>query len=211
MVLKHYGLVIIMKNAILLAAALTMMLMIFSSASTYAQPTTVNIYAWTDKSFYDPGENGKLTIVVRNDRADVDLILYNITVEYPWFAYTGEKWEGNDTIIIGETLLKNGGVKIYSRPFNVPSDGRAAISMYGAQIYITVNVDKPPYHYSRQVPIYIRSVAQPMAISDWDKMLTLLTIQVALVIVCTIILAATIFLSVRRPRVVFEEALEKTG
>lgn len=198
-----------MKKSILLVFMITTaMLMLFPSALTYAQQATVNIYAWTDKASYDPGDIGKLTIVIRNDRKDVDLILYNITIEYPWFAYTGEKWEGNDTIIVGETLLKNGGVKTYSRAFTVPEGGRAMLPIYGAQISIVVHVDKSPYQYSHQVPIYVKSVSYPMAIDGWGKMITLLTIQVVLVIVCTIILAVTIFLSTRGPKMVLGEELE---
>jgi len=199
-----------MRKVILFAATL-MLLTVLSSASIHAQQVqqTVNIFAWTDKTSYKPGESGKLTIVIRNDRTDVDLILYNITIRYPWFTFTGDKWEGNDTITIGETLLKNGGVKTYSRTFTIPSDGRVASQMYGSQIIIVANVDKSPYSYTSYVPIYIKSVSYPMAIEDWDKMVTLLTVQVVLTIACTIILAATIFLSARRPKVVLEDESEK--
>lgn len=201
-----------MRKPILFAiTTVTLVLTLLSFTSAYAQvQPTVNIYAWTDKPSYKPGESGKLTIVVRNDRKDVDLILYNITIRYPWFAFTGEKWEGNDTITIGETLLKNGGVKTYSRTFTIPSDGRVASYIYGSQASIMANVDKSPYSYTSSVPIYIRSVSYPMAIEDWDKMVILLTVQVVLTIVCTIILAATIFLSARRPKVVLEGEPEKT-
>lgn len=201
------------KEYLLIIIAIAAMVSMSSPTLTYAQPPErVNIYAWTDKASYDPGESGKLTIVIRNDRADVDLILYNITIEYPWFAYNGERWEGNDTIIIGETLLKNGGVKTYTRSFTVPTDGRIAQATYGAQIVVTANVDKAPYSYTSRTTIYIRGIAYPMAIQEWDKMITLLTIQAVLLIVCTIIIAAIIFLSSRRPRAIWveEEVKEKS-
>lgn len=139
------------KNKYLLVAlAVTTLFAIVSPTLTYAEPpTTVNIYAWTDKTGYNPGESGKLTIVIRNDRTDQDLILYNITVTYPWFAYTGEKWEGNDTITINEAFQKNGGTKTFTRDFTVPSDGRSAAPYYApAQISISVTVDKVPYQYT---------------------------------------------------------------
>lgn len=206
-----------MKKPILFAITkMTLILTALSFASAYAQQVqpTVNIYAWTDKTSYEPGESGKLTIIIRNDRKDVDLILYNITIRYPWFAYTGEKWEGNDTITVGETLFKNGGVKTYSRSFTVPSDGRIIVSQTSiinvSQILIRVNVDKSPYHYDDYASIYIKSISYSMSIDDLDKMVTLLTVQVVLTVVCTIILAATIFLSMRRPKVVLGEELEKT-
>jgi len=201
-----------MKKAEYLLTVIVVAAMVSMSlpAFTYAQPPErVNIYAWTDKASYDPGESGTLTIVIRNDRKDVDLILYNITIEYPWFAYNGEKWEGNDTIIIGETLLRSGGVKTYTKTFTVPTDGRIASATNGGKIEIKANVDKAPYSYTGETTIYIRGVAYPMSIQEWDKMITLLTIQAVLMIVCTIIIAAIIFLSTRRSRAFWVEEEEK--
>ncbi len=183
----------------------------FLPAITYAQlPAQVNIYAWTDKTNYDPGESGKLTIVIRNDRTDVDLILYNITIKYPWFSYNGQKWEGNDTITVGETLMKNGGAKTFTRSFTVPTDGRAAFAAWnGASIVITARVNEEPYSYIGYATIYVRGLAYPMSIQEWDKIITLLTVQTVLLIVCTIIIAATIFLSTRKPKAVWVEEEEK--
>jgi len=201
-----------MKKAEYLLMVIVVAVMVSTSlqAFSYAQPPErVNIYAWTDKASYDPGESGTLTIVIRNDRKDADLILYNITIKYPWFAYNGEKWEGNDTIIIGETLLKSGGVKTYTRTFTVPTDGRIASATYGASIEIKAYVDKAPYSYTNRTTIYVRGIAYPMAVQEWDKMITLLTIQAVLMIVCTIIIAAIIFFSTRRPRAIWVEEEEK--
>jgi hypothetical protein len=44
-----------------------------------------------------------------------------------------------------------------------------------------------------------------MSLEDMDKIITLFTIQAVLLIICTIIIAATIFLSVRRPRVTWKK------
>jgi len=207
-----------MKKAkcLLMIFVIAAMVSMSMSAFTYAQPQPpeqqVNIYAWTDKVDYDPGESGKLTIVIRNNRTDVDgnLILYNITIRYPWFSYNGEKWEGNDTIIINDTLMKNE-AKTYTRTFTVPTDGRiaSAFATYGAQIVITAKVDKAPYSYTSRTSIYVRGIAYPMTIQEWDKMITLLTIQAVLMIVCTIIIAAIIFLSTRRSRAFWVEEEEK--
>jgi hypothetical protein len=193
---------------LLIALVAATLLAILSPTLTYAQPpATVNIYAWTDKASYDPGEKGKLTIVIRNDRTDKDLILYNITITYPWFTYTGEQWEGNDTITINEALPKNGGTKTFTREFTIPSDGRVITSYYtSAQISIVVYVNEAPYQYSPTKPplIYIKSTPLYMSLEDGDKLVTLFTVQVVLLIVCTIIIAATIFLSARRPQVTWK-------
>jgi len=194
---------------LLIALAAVTLLAILSPTLTYAQPpATVNIYTWTDKTNYDPGESGKLTIVIRNDRTDEDLILYNITITYPWFAYTGEEWEGNDTITVSPpaTIQKNGGSITYTRDFIVPSDGRAMSSMYysPSQTSIVISVDKTPYQYTKSAYIYIKSMPLYMSLEGGDKLVTLFTIQVVLLIVCTIIIAATIFLSARRPQVTWK-------
>ncbi|MEM2995263.1 MAG: hypothetical protein QXI91_04525 [Candidatus Bathyarchaeia archaeon] len=196
------------KYLLITLVAVTL-LTILSPTLTYAQPpATVNIYTWTDKTSYDLGEKGKLTIVIRNDRTDEDLILYNITIMYPWFAYTGEAWEGNDTIIVNEAIPKNGGIKTFTREFTVPSDGRVVTSYVTSllPISIVIAVDKSPYQYSPSRPpyIYVKSVPLYMSLEDGDKLVTLLTVQVVLLIVCTIIIAATIFLSARRPQVMWK-------
>lgn len=199
------------KKHLALLLSIAVALLIASTSATYAQPpsATVNIYAWTDKTYYNPGESGKLTVVIRNDRTDQDLILYNVTVVFPWFVYTGDKWEGNITVILSrlEPLQKNGGVSKHVIDFTVPSDGRASFSAYyfQAEIYIEVAVDKAPYRYDEDVPIYIKSAPLYMSLEDADKLITLFTVQVILVIVCTIIIAAAIFLSMRRPKAVWVE------
>ena len=198
-----------MKNLAMMITAMAMST-IFLTSLAYAQipATTVNIYAWTDKTYYNPGEKGVLKIVVRNDRTDQDLIIKNITITYPWFGYTGDKWEGNDTIKVDPppVITKNGGTYTKSVDFNIPTDGRVTTSIYGApHIGIRVTVDESPYYYPTtgdyQVPIYIKSTPIYASFEDMDRIVTLFTIQVVLVIVCTIIIAATIFLSVRRPQV----------
>jgi len=168
------------------------------------------MYAWTDKPGYDLGEKSVLHIVIRNDRTDEDLILQNMTIKYPWFVFTGEKWDGNDTIKPSPpfVLQKNGGnVYTINREFTVPSDGRAMSGIYGgtSQIEIETAVDKPPYRYSKSVAIYVKSVPVFMSIENADKIVTLFTIQVVLLIVCTIIIAATIFLSARRPQAMWRK------
>ena len=196
------------KRYLLILSAVAVLLTIFSPTLVSAQPpATVNVYAWTDKTSYDPGEKGTLKIVICNDRTDQDLILYNITIMYPWFAYTGEKWEGNDTITISPpvTIQKNGGSATYTRDFTVPSDGRAITPYYTpAQISIVISVDKAPYQYTKYPSIYIKSTPLYMSLEDEDKVITLFTIQVVLLIVCTVIIAATIFLSARRPQVTWK-------
>jgi len=196
-----------MKYLAIMITTMTISAMFLTSLASAQVSPTVNVYAWTDKTYYDPGEKGVLKIVIRNDRTDEDLILQNITITYPWFAYTGEKWEGNDTITATPppVITKKGGIYTKSVEFTIPTDGRAT----SGDIKIVVAVDKPPYYYPTghpgyyPVPLYVKSTPFYMSFEDMDKILTLFTVQVVLIIVCTIIIAATIFLSARRPRVMW--------
>lgn len=188
---------------ILAAIAVAAMFLI---APDWAQPSpTMNIYAWTDKPSYDLGANGVLTIVIRNDRTDQDLILENITIEYPWFAYVGNKWDGNDTVKPSPpfVLSKSAG-NVYKTTvgFTVPTDGRVTggTSLSSPQIAVVVSVDKSPYEYTSNPSIYVKAVPLYMAFQDMDKIVMLFTLLVVLAIVCTIIIAATIFISKRRPK-----------
>jgi len=201
--------------AFMITAMAVSALLLSSSAHAQVPAATVNIYAWTDKPYYNPGDKGVLKIVIRNDRTDTDLILQNITIEYPWFGYMGDRWEGNTTITPSSIVLsKNGGTYSTTTEFTVPTDGRAATLSTGSTIDIRVAVDKQPYYYPvfgpYTVTLYVRSVPTYTLPEGMDKIVTLFTIQTVLIIVCTIIIAATIFLSARRPQAMLK-AEEKTG
>ncbi len=197
-----------MKNLAILIAVMAISIM-FLTSLVYAQvPNTVNVYAWTEKTHYNPGEKGVLHIVIRNDRTDEDLILKNISITFPWFAYTGEDWEGNVTMTeLDHVMAKKGGVYTHEMEFSIPRDGRILSSMYGspAEIQLLMIVDKWPYQYSSSVPIYVKSTPYYMSLEDMENIVTLFTVQTVLIIVCTIIIAATIFLSARRPTVRWRE------
>jgi hypothetical protein len=195
------------KNLATILTVITL-LTIFLASSAYAQivPSDVNIYSWTDKSNYNLGETGMLHIVIRNDKTDEDLILKNISIVFPWFAYTGEKWEGNITITnLDKAIVKKGGVYTHDQEFSIPRDGRVA-STIGGTPTINLRIEFSNRLYTRSVPLYIKSTPMFMSLEDQDKIVTLFTVTVVLIIVCTIILAATMFLSARRPSVKWREA-----
>ena len=157
-------------------------------------------FVWSDKSAYTPGESGTLYITFHNPRNEDKISIYNITITFElWFTYTAGKWEGNYTLEIntvydpGETLEKQ-------IEFTVPTDGRAKST------WVTVHVDA-----DRKIPdtdYYVEVITTPKYM---EQIITLFTIQVVLLIVCTIIIAATIFLSARRPRITWkaEEKVEQ--
>ena len=160
-----------------------------------AQPETVTV--WTDKSEYAPGQTGTLHIVFYNDQGET-VTIDNITISFEsWKAYKSDQWEGNQTIEVNEAFIA-GKLLQNDVSFTVPTDGRAVLTTVTVTVYSDAVIpDKHCEIFVSQTPLY------------WEQIITLLTILVVLLIVCTIIIAATIFLSARRPQVTWKPT-EKT-
>jgi len=197
------------RRKIVAAFLMFTVLCLFQSSLSNAQvEQTVNFYAWTDKPYYSPGEKGTLFLVVRNDRTDVDLKIERIEIYYPWFSFTQNGWEGNSTKEPNFMIKIRGENPYFGHDnFAVPSDGRAVSGAIKVKIY----VDKTPFQYPEalnqyyEIPVNVAANPQYTQIKGLDKIETLLTIQAILTIVCTVIIASTIFLSVRRPQIVWEK------
>ena len=164
----------------------------------------VKVYGYTDKFQYMPGETVTLKLWVYNHGPD-EIVLKNVTIYCPWYAPV---WGGNFTEKNIDAVLSAG--KNWSKPtpwtFTVPTDGRAV----GGNIRVegVYTIGTIVYKFSENIPLEVVTPSY-RSLENMDKLLTLVTIQAVLVIVCTIILAATIFLSVRRPKVVLEEEMGK--
>jgi len=159
------------------------------------QPVT----AWTDKPKYAPGEKGTLYIAFYNER-DVAVEIKNLTIIYAaWNAYINGAWMGNATRTVS-VPLSSGAVHVFSDiTFTVPTDGRAV----STDVDIKIGTDRGYKSGSSYINV-------PDTPKYMEQIITLFTIQVVLLIVCTIIIAATIFLSVRRPQVTWKkEAAEE--
>jgi len=155
------------------------------------QPQTVTV--WTDRSVYAPGQTGTLHVVFYNNKGQT-VTIDEITITFEsWKAYISDQWEGNQTIevkkaFVADEVLQN------DITFTVPTDGRAVPTTVTVSISChPVSIpDKELDIYVSQTPLY------------WEQTITLLTILIVLLIVCTIIVAATIFLSARRPQVTWK-------
>jgi hypothetical protein len=160
-------------------AALTILLEILSMLwinPISAQPT-IEIWAYTDRAHYRHGDTGTLYITVRN-KGPGDIILKNITVEFPWYGWYHEEWQGNATITV-DKALNEGAFETYSLQFNVPSESRsqwmpmeeAKIVVkyaFGAKIFdpgstIPINIATPVYD-ENIAPIYYLSVILTIAV-----------------------------------------------
>jgi hypothetical protein len=157
-----------------------------------AQPETVTV--WTDKSEYTAGETGTLHIVFYNNMGKT-VTIENITITFEsWKAYKSDQWEGNQTIEVKEAFVA-GKILQNDVSFTVPTDGRAVFTFARVKIYADAFIPDTVHEiYVSQTPPYM------------EQIVTLLTVLVVLLIVCTIIIAATIFLSARRPQVMWRPA-----
>ena len=156
---------------------------------------------WSDRPEYSPGETGKLYIAYNNIR-DIPVTIKKITVVFTeWWAYdkTNNLWMGNLTYVPpeNEKTISERTVRIFEIGFTVPSDGRARDTKVEIKVYTHLPVSDEP---SKDPTI---SVAEP--IFYMEQIVTLFTVQVVLIIVCSIIIAATIFLSARRPQVMWRK------
>jgi len=162
-----------------------------------AQPKTVTV--WTDQSEYSPGETGTLYIVFYNDE-DSAVTIEKITIVFDeWRAYRNENWEGNQTLEINQAIISKGAYE-KETTFTVPTNGRAK----STEVDITIKTTELGNIYE---DLWVTVTETPKYM---EQVVTLFTIQVVLLIVCTIIIAATIFLSARRPQVTWKPT-EKAG
>ena len=153
--------------------------------------------AWTDRPEYGPGESGTLSFTFLNLMGRT-IAIKKITILFThWQAYKNGQWEGNQTIEVNSALVVD---QLYqnSTKFTVPTDGRATTTW----LEITIQTDEfgdLTYRYP-DTPI-IPVILTPRYM---EQIVTLLTIQEVLIIVCTIIIAATVFLSSRKPKPVWK-------
>lgn len=193
-----------MEKKVLLPLIL-MVLAVLTLTSTRPAECIANVraYGYTDKPQYMAGETLTLKLWVYNHGPD-EVVLKNVTIYFPWYAPV---WGGNYTEKNIDAVLSVGKNWSMTKTFTVPTDGRAISGNIEVKVMYTIGTTG--YECKSYIPL---EVIKPSyrSLENMDKLLTLVTVQAVLVIVCTIILAATIFLSVRRPKVVLEEALEKT-
>lgn len=158
-----------------------------------------SITAWTDKSPYNPGDSGKLYIALHNPQESaITITRVEVTFE-AWRAFTNGVWEGNETIEVNEAL-KSGEIYLIETDFTVPTDGRAITTPVEIMVY-TKEAGVLTLHCGEEFYIQVSEVPP----NYMTQIVSLLTIQAVLMIVCTVIIAATIFLSARRPKMAWRE------
>lgn len=188
-------------------------LSIFLSVVSAIELNDVVISAYVDKPQYMPGEDGRLYINILNYK-DKPVEIENITILYSWFGYVDNKWVGNETIIPAsdeKALTKDGGKLIKQVAFTVPNDGRilSGDGPGACEAQITVYFDDESFFES--IPINVAYPQWHVSLQDMDKLMSLVTVQIVLTIVCTVILAAAIFLSRRKAPATWKKEEPKTA
>ena len=193
------------KNLILTLSLICASLVLLAPLAQ-AQWSSPRIIAWTDKPEYSAGQTGKLYITYNNSRDDPPrpVTIRNITIAFEeWQAYINNEWVGTLTYTPNENekTVTEHTARTFEVSFTVPSDGRAKTT----NVNITVFTNKG----SENNDLYeIQVVKTPVYM---DQIVTIFTIQVVLLIICTIIIAATIFLSARRPQITWRREEVKEG
>jgi hypothetical protein len=181
-----------MNKKILILSLACIAFALFAPLVKAEGPTSI-LTAWTDQPQYSPGQSGTLYITYNNNRAS-PVTIHNITIVFEgWWAYTSAGWVGNLTYVPtdAEKTITEHTVHTFQVSFTVPSDGRAISTL--ADVTVNTNLASADYLLPRPS---IEVVTTPVYMT---QITTLFTIQVVLLIICTIIIAAAIFLSGRRP------------
>lgn len=183
-----------MNKKVLVLGLIALSMILFAPLVSAQEPETITV--WTDKPEYAPGERGTIHVAFYNDRGIALTIEKVIIVFNGWRAYINGQWEGNQTVEVNKAVVSEE-VYVIDATFTVPADGRAN----STNVSIVVQTSEvgnipltPPYY------IFVLETSRYM-----EQIVTLFTVQVVLLIVCTIIIAATIFLSARRPRITWRK------
>jgi len=152
-----------------------------------AQYPNAHIYAYTDKPYYNVGDTVTLKFWIMNTGTE-DLILDNVSLTYPW--YDSHVNFGNATIAPANIVIHQGGNWSDTFTFTVPNDGRAT----GGSIGIYAVLDKTTAGTS----VDLNVLTVPTSIEDTGTFLTWFIILVAIILICTLIIAAALFMSKHR-------------
>jgi hypothetical protein len=183
-----------LKGKILLASMIVALAVLAFSPAANAN-VSITIYAYTDKTNYNPGDTVTLTFYIYEAGTD-QIVLANATVVYPWYSRI---WGGNQTINANNAVVAQGKNWNTTVKFTIPTDGRAVSG--AISIYYTITSPSLGTDFRQPLSLHVNSLPTYASVQNLDQLTTLLTVQTVLLIVSALIIAAAIFLSARRPKV----------
>lgn len=145
---------------------------------------------WTDRVEYSPGDTGTMFLAYYNSQGRTLAIEDIVVVFESWRGYTTTGgWEGNQTIEVSEAVVSKG-IFYTSVKFTVPTDGRANSTDVRLIIQTTElgSIEESGFVNVQYVPRYFEQIVM------W------LMLIVVMILIGIVIIAATIYLSLRRPR-----------
>lgn len=166
-----------------------------------SQPSPPDLTVWTNKVDYSPGESGTLYIRFYNHYGGAITVEKVYIAFTAWQAYIKDKWEGNLTINTNQAVADKAVFTNETR-FTVPNDGRAV----NTPVMIIIETKERGTIISRSEACIISVPATPPSM---NTIVTLLTVLLLLVVVCAVGVSMAIFLSARRPQVMWSKE-EKT-
>ncbi len=98
----------------------------FSNPTPYIQVTL-------DKAYYYPGDAGTVNVDIK-DTLSINIVIYNLTITFPWRAYINGHWDGNQTINLnggkGQPIASGSWLSTVRISFTTPTDSRYFIGYY---------------------------------------------------------------------------------
>jgi len=167
----------------------------------------VYAYSKLDKVQYAPGEQGTISITLRNT-GDEPIELYNVTVIFTdWMLYTIDGWDeiGNWTIDYRDLdpIGSDKTIELDDIQFTVPTDGRAASTWGSTPVHMYLHTTKGILHEQQYINVISPSTYNLQ--KAMDNVVLLLSVGAILAIISAIIIAAAVFLSGRRPGVTWQK------
>ncbi len=184
----------IMKGKIALIFTATVVLAMVLASQVNAYPSLA-IYGYSDKVQYGPGDSGSIKFWVVNNAADAATIK-NVTIRFPWFI---PRLGGNDTIKVTGVTLTQGQNYSNTESFTIPSDGRVTgSSSVTITAYFEYSVSNVVYSsdYSSSISLNIAAAPYPTSV---EGLQTLMTLNIIVILVAAIIIAAAIFMTKHGP------------
>ncbi|HYY90554.1 MAG TPA: hypothetical protein VE955_01050 [Candidatus Dormibacteraeota bacterium] len=198
---------------LVIAAAITILLVGALGPTAHAQPTTS---ALTDRASYVPGDSGTLTLTLVNNDASNTLEIRNITIYWPWAQYVNGQWPSGANVsqnlspwpVLGSSTSGNN-IKTYTFSFTVPSwfsgtifgsgsncpgrNGPRYSTSYHACILVGYTASPPVFSNSGfSIAMALPTYTPTSIVSQWLPIATLV------VLVAATVLLAMVWMSTRR-------------
>jgi hypothetical protein len=182
--------VVFLKRKIALTVILLLGISFISwIGSTSAQPV-IEVWAYTDRAYYEYGDTGTLFIAIRN-KGEGDIILKEISVVFPWHGWYHETWDGNFTEQNINEALTEGKFYTHTLSFKVPSESRNKWTKREADIIVK-------YAFGEELETVTSTIAINIATPFYNESLTAIYYLSGVLTMAVVIVTIELFFIWRR-------------